>query len=201
MRAILLAVWVLAGMASLNAQEMVTDSGSGRSFPKQITFKAKDIEYVLELTGTTTRIQYFMNIYAIAHYLQDPVKGPKDTVYEEIFQDRQAKELFLVWTIDVDQEDVKEGLWESFLHSSTANEIDAVRDQIGQFLGYFESDIKTNDQVIVRWLPEGVVLTEINGKRMQPIRSLPFARALWNIWLGPKSVVNRSYLIRFIKTD
>jgi hypothetical protein len=62
-------------------------------------------------------------------------------------------------------------------------------------LSYYSTEIKENDQLILRWLPGGTVVAIIEDKPHTPITNPTFARVLWTIWFGPDSIVDPEELV------
>lgn len=173
----------------------VQDSSSKIKFPQQMTTQHDGTSYTLQLTGTATRSKFFVNVYAVAHYMQDPSKGKKDAVFDEILDAKKAKALVFEWVHDASQQKVKDGLIESFRKTLSEKEYATFTPQIDQFIGYYAANMKPGDKQALRWFPDGTLEVEYNGQVKGTIKDPAFAKAVWNVWIGPKSVVSRSKLV------
>ena len=72
---------------------------------------------------------------------------------------------------------------------------------VDEFVGFFAKEVKENQQLILRWLPGGIVVATITGEEMPAITSPLFARVLWSIWFGKDSIVDRDDLVARIGTN
>lgn len=183
---------------SLFAEETIKSSDTGASFPKEVSFKYEGKDYNLKATGVATRKIFFVKIYSIASYLQEN-KGQKGNIIEQIMNPDNAKELIIKWVRDVGGKRVEEGYHEAFEKVLTKEEADTLKDEITEFASYFKDGVKNGEENVLRWIPGGVVEVDVNGKTVGTIKSEPFAKALWSIWFGSDSVVNRSDLVLLMK--
>ena len=60
-------------------------------------------------------------------------------------------------------------------------------------------EVKNGDSYVYRWLPDGTVVTLLNGQENGSIKSEKFAKALWSVWFGKPSAVDRNQLVANIK--
>ena len=67
--------------------------------------------------------------------------------------------------------------------------------KLTHFIGFFNQDVQKGDEQILRWIPGGYVEVLINGKAAGNITNHDFAKALWSIWFGQNSVVDRNSLV------
>lgn len=168
------------------------------NFPKEISFPLNGKEISLHATGVATRSKFFVNIYSMAHYMKHPVKGKRSIIFDEILNDHQTKQITLKWVRDVEGFKVRETFAESIekvLRYQPAN----ISNEMDEFLGFFKDGIKSGDENILRWIPEGTLEVEINGKVVGVINSEEFVQTLWGIWFGPKSVVSRNRLVALLQ--
>lgn len=186
--------------ATVASDNTVQDPSSKVKFPKQLKATHDGQNYTLDLTGTATRSKFFVNVYAVGHYIQDPAKGKKDIVFDDMLNENKPKALLLEWVHDASQQKVKDGLIESFRKTLSDKEYTDLGPKIDQFVGYYAVNIKPGDKQILRWFPDGTVEVEYNGQVKGSIKDPALAKAVWNIWLGPKSVVSRGKLVNQLTT-
>lgn len=180
-----------------SSEASVEETSTKTKFPAVITAQHDGKDYTMNITGTATRSKFFVNVYAVASYVQDPVKGKKEAIFDELLSDSKAKALQFNWVHDADQQKVRDGFIESFKKVLSEKDYAALKPQIDQFVSFYP-DIKVGDKQSLRWFPDGSVDVEINGVNKGTIKNPAFAQALWSIWLGPKSVVSRNKLVNHL---
>ncbi|GAB4225670.1 MAG: hypothetical protein Tsb0021_00780 [Chlamydiales bacterium] len=185
----------------LNAEalEYVKTPATGLSFPAEILLDSEEGLTKLHITGVATRTKFFMNIYSMAHYLRHPIYGKKNVIFDQILNDNQTKQINIKWVKDLDVAKMHNSFKESiekaqaFYHFNVSNETE-------EFLSYFNDPIQKGDETIFRWFSGGLLEIEFNNEVIGLIESEEFAKTLWSIWFGPKSVVSRNRLISLLKT-
>lgn len=182
----------------LLAQETVKESSTGKNFPKQVTFTHDGTEYVLSITGTAVRKKMVFKVYGIAHYLQDAAIGSAEEGLTAAMSGDKAKQITMDFARNVGPDKIQEAYLESFKKNATAEEMAEIQPLLDQFVGYFDKEVKENEQYILRWLPGGTVLAIIQGEEKPAITSETFARVLWSTWLGKNSIVDRNKLVALI---
>jgi len=63
------------------------------TFPPSVKIANNEIEVSLELTGVAIRTKFFVDIYALAHYMQNPIKLSQERVFEEVLRDNKLSNL------------------------------------------------------------------------------------------------------------
>lgn len=176
----------------------VEDPTTRVEFPDKVVFESEGKPVEMKATGVATRTKFFVKVYSVAHYLQDPVVGDANKVFEEIFDKSKAKQLTLTWVRGVETKRIQDGFLESFEKTLSRADHDRLRGEIEKFISFFSTDSKEGDRYVIRWVPEGKIEVEVDGKRVGEIVNPEFAAATWGIWLGPKSIVNRHKLISLV---
>lgn len=195
MKYIALSCFALFFACSAHAENGVTDKSTGESFPSAVSFNADGKDYQLDATGVSTRKKLIIKIYSVAHYLQKGVAKDKDKL-QEILSDANAKQLSIKWVRAVPADKVQEGYNESFKTAIPDPAYTQVQTAIKTYLAYFNQDVQKGDEHVIRWIPGGNIEVQINGKTVGTITAGPeFAKGLWDIWFGQKSVVNRDALM------
>jgi len=187
----------LAGMALLTAaaQDRVEESSTGKSFETQTVFTHNGSQYAQKLTGVTVRKKLVFKVYAMAHYMQDPAAGSKEAALESILSDGKAKQITMVFVRDVDRQKIQDAYRDGFKENATAEDLKKMQPSVDQFVSFFSSDVKEDDQFVLHWLPGGVVIANVQGTEKPEIKDPLFARTLWSIWFGEDSIVRRNDLV------
>ncbi|MCH9047449.1 MAG: chalcone isomerase family protein, partial [Proteobacteria bacterium] len=73
--------------------------------------------------------------------------------------------------------------------------------QVEEFMHAIYEDVERNDEFIIRWFPDGTVVSIFQGEEISSIKNDRFARTLWSIWFGRYSVVDRKSLIKELLTS
>ena len=131
--------------------------------------------------------------------MEDPQGGRGDAVFEEILNSDKPKQLSLKWVRTINGKKVQDGYKESFDKVVGRGQGRNVQSDINQFIGFFNRGVNDGDSHKMNWLPDGTVEVFINGNQAGTIKNKEFAKALWSIWFGRKSVVNRNDLISRIR--
>ncbi len=183
------------------AEETLTERATGKRYPCSIAFVQQDIEHRLSITGVTVRRKFFLNIYSIAHYMQDPPRGNVREVTRAILQDGPPKQITMDFVRDVSADRIQEAFREGFQGNASPSELEDIRPLLRQFLASIYKDVQEDDRFIIRWLPGGVTVSLFKGEEVIRITSVTFARLLWSLWFGERPVVDRTELIRVLTMD
>lgn len=192
---ILLAVFCGSTLA-VHAEDF-TESSTGQSFPKEVSFNYEGKEYKLQATGAALRKKLIVKVYAVAHYLQDGAAKSGD-INEAILSDQNAKQLTMKWLRAGSVEQIKSGYESSFSSTLSESEYAALKPDIEKFIAFFNEPAVQGDEQILRWIPGGTIEVTLKGKVVGTIKNPAFAKALWNLWFGTKSVVNRDNLVNLV---
>lgn len=183
------------------AEETVVESSTEKSFPKTVSFTHGDTDYTLSVTGLAVRKKFVFKVYGIAHYMQDAAKTGKEEAFKEALTDGKAKQITMDFARDVGTDKIQGAYRDSFKKNATEEELKEIQPLVDQFVGYFDKEVKENEQYILRWTPGGTILTIVQGEEKRPINNETFARVLWSIWLGKGSIVDRDKLVEFIVSN
>ena len=198
--ALLATLLAMAAPCRTVAQDRVQESSTGKSFPTQVTVAYEGKNYSLSLTGTAVRKKMVFKVYGIAHYAEDPQAGSEENVLAAMLTDGKAKQITMEFVRDVDVEKIQGAYRDGFKENLSEADATALAPLVEQFLGYFKKEVKENDRFVLQWLPGGVVIAQTQGTTHPPVKSVAFAKALWSIWLGEDSIVDREDLVgRIVK--
>lgn len=183
-------------LVSLSAEETFTERSSSKEFPTSIEIQNLGRTYKLQATGAAVRRKWFIKGYVIAHYMEDPVKGDQDTVLKDVFSNDKAKQLTMYWLHRLPLQLVKEGYTESLVKVLKDNELAQLQPDIDKYISFFTKDSEEGDVHKIKWLPGGHIEVIVNDKKVGGFVNPELAKAMWMMWFGPDSVVNRKALIK-----
>jgi len=183
------------------SQETVQEPSTGKNFPAVVNYTKDGVDYPMSLTGVAVRKKFVFKVYGMAHYAQDPVKGPRDAALKAMLVDGKARQITMEFARDVDAGKIRDAYMDGFKDNATADEFTSIRPLVDQFVAFFSTDVRENQQFILRWLPGGVVIATVAGEEKPPVVSPVFARVLWSIWLGNDSIVDRDDLVSRISQE
>jgi Chalcone isomerase-like len=144
----------------------------------------------LEKMGETER----KGLYHITLYLQNPVYEPADVLFYELESNKEISQFDLIWRKSQKSEKIKNQFTEDFKNILGPDEYQSLAKEISAFVDLLP-DLKENEPLTLRWIPGGTIEIWKDNQKRGEIHSTHFAKALWNLWLGSKSVVNRIQLI------
>lgn len=179
---------------NLHAETSITDKDTGVTFPAEISFNYQGKDYQLQATGTSVRKKLVFKVYSVAHYLQKGVTSGGDKL-QTIMSDANAKQLTIKWLRDVDGAKIQEGYEDSFKNAIGGSVGPELQSAIKTYIGLFSQGVVKGNEHVIRWIPGGIIEVLINGKSVGTITNPEFAKGLWSIWFGSKSVVNRDNLM------
>lgn len=175
--------------------DTVKDPISGQTFPQQITFDKDGKQYTLEATGATTRKKLVFNVYSIASYVQKgtPLSGNKA---QAVVNADVAKQFTMKWLRDIEGEKIRQAYLEGYEKNLSPEQLTKMKGNIDKFIGFFSQDVKKGEEAVIRAFPGGTIEVLLNGKSAGTTADPAFAKATWNIWLGPNSIVDTAQLAR-----
>lgn len=185
----------LAFTGLAHSANTIKDNATDATFPSEISVENSGKTFKLQATGVATRKKLIVKVYSIAHYIEDAASFSKTNFFQEVLKDGKAKQFTMKWVRNVPAEKVLEAYHESFNKVLAGKESPQVKESIEKFLTFFNQEAKTGDEYILRWLPGGVIEVNLNGKSAGSVTNNDFAAALWSIWFGENSIVNRDQLI------
>lgn len=194
-------VVVLTVPISIHAVEQFTEASSGAKFDRSVTFTHKGKTYQLEATGAALRRKWFVKGYVIGHYIENPTQGTQEEVLEEIFSNAKAKQITKIWLHQLPLPLIRDSYKETLANVMTASEYEKNEADINKFIELFKEDAQIGDVHYIRWLPGGYIELYKNDEKRGGLVNAELGKALWSMWLGPESVVDRKSLIGLTSTD
>jgi hypothetical protein len=194
----------LAHFQDVEAGDTFKEKVTGTELPKTVSFTRRGRAYDLEATGGAVRRKWFTNGYVISHYMQDPVVGTQEAVLKDVFSDEKAKQMTIVWLHRLPVKLIRDSFRESLEKVMGAEEELRLKDAIDKFVNFFKADAEVQDSHYIRWFPGGDIElwyrspdADKREEKLGSLVSVGLARALWTIWLGPSSVVDRNEMLQF----
>jgi hypothetical protein len=204
MRRVLFPLTVLASVvlfaAAARSQQTITEPSTEKSFASTVTYAHGGKDYALTATGTAVRKKLMFRVYGMVHYMQDPLHGPRESVYKDILTDGKAKQITMNFARDVTSAQITDAYRDGFKENATKEEMASLQPVLNKFLGYFTEPVKENDIFTLRWIPGGTIVPIIRGKEFEALTNATFARVLWSIWFGEDSIVDREDLVALTAT-
>ena len=169
------------------------------NFPSEISFEAEGKKYDLQLTGTSLRKKFGFKVYRVAHYREKGTPQTDGDKFQHVLNDDKAKELYIKWIHAASSKQMHDGYIDSFKNTLSPADYEQLNPKIQQYLSFFNEPIQKGDIMVIRWIPGGKIQLLLNDKEKGNLTDPTFAKALWNLWFGEKSVVNREELLNLEK--
>jgi hypothetical protein len=187
----------------MHADNSFSEKQDEKQFPHNIVIEYRNQQLDLFLTGLTIRRKFFLKIYSVAHYIeqQPDVAGSDDNIYKSILQNNSTKQISMIFLRNLSAEQIQKSLRAGIKLNSSEAEYLQILPQIEEFMQAINANVKKNDEFIIRWHPDGSVVSLFQGAQISSIRNVKFAETLWAIWFGNFSVVDRKDLIKEMLTN
>ena len=184
----------------------VTAEQPQENFSSHVVIEYNNKQFDLGLTGKTIRRKFFLKIYSMAHYMEmgPGIINPGATdneIYKSILQDNAAKQVSMVFLRSLKASQIKDSLLSGIKSNSSEDEFQQMLPDVERFQQAISSDVEKDDEFVIRWLPDGTLVSLFQGQEISAIRNDRFARVLWSIWFGENPVVNRKSLIEKLLTS
>lgn len=198
-------VWplLLASVLLLPFQKAIANDGNLNidNFSETVVFEHQGNVRELFITGETIRTKFFLDIYAIAHYLEAAPELDKNNFYREVLESTAAKQISMVFMRALNAEQIKESLLQGLKRNSDSDLFKSIESHVDEFIRPITTDVDKNDEFIIRWLPGGTTVSYFQGNEISSIKSEKFAKTLWSIWFSKHSVVDRKKLVQRLTTS
>jgi len=189
-----------------HAGDSVSETRDEKQFPHNIVIEYNNEQLDLFMTGLTIRRKFFLKIYSMAHYLEQlpNVAGSDisdDNIYKSILQNSGTKQISMVFMRKLSAEQIQDSLRSGMQLNSSEADYLKILPQVEEFMQAIHADVRKNDEFVIRWYPDGEVISFFQGTQISSIKSVKFAEILWAIWFGDFSVVDRKALIMELLTN
>ncbi len=168
------------------------DSGA---FTESLHIDYNDEQRALRQTGQTVRRQFFMQIYAMAHYLEGAPLDSGESVYSAIIESSGIKQITMVFLRNLSGSQIRNSLSSSLRSIASEERYAVMQPDIDRFMNAIDDDVQRGDEFVLRWYPDGTMESIYQGSRISFIKNAELARSMWTIWFGEKSVVDRAALV------
>lgn len=158
-------------VAMLGAATLTAATLNGVTLPDSVSVGGK----TLVLNGLGLRSKMMFKVYVAGLYVEQ-----KSTDGNAIASADAPKRITLHFVRSVSLDQIKEAIVDGF----DANAKAALKAQIDQFGAALEP-FNENDEMSVTYVPNTGTVLNVKGKDKLTIPGLPFAKALFGIWLGP----------------
>ena len=166
-------VFCIVLITLLGASSLVAGTLAGVTLPDTANVGGKS----LVLNGIALRTKMGVKVYVAGLYL--PQKSSDGTA---ILNADAPKRIVLHATRELDSGKLKDAIGDGFDASAKAN----LKAQIDQFMSGLET-LKAGEEMAITYLPGTGTILNVNGKDKLTIPGLPFAQAVFGVWLGAKS--------------
>jgi len=161
-------------------------TGASATFPESLRCEeAGSSQALLHRTGESSRSLLNLKIYRLAHYTDiAPQSG-------SLLADSGTKQMRLLFEREIEGARVRAEFLTSLRARITPQEWEAIAPTAEAYCAPFvEGKVSKGDLYVVTWLPDGTLISRLNGQHLGTQRDAAFARALWSIWFGERSVVD-----------
>jgi hypothetical protein len=173
---------LIFGMNTVQADDAVPVKGSNVKYPTSVTATLGDKQYAQKLTGVAMRKKAFVDVYTIGSYVVTDFKGK---TAEELAAADVVKQLHLVMERQVSGSDMAKA-FESAIRANYGSEFDQDLKRLSDLMSQY--DLNKGDQVWITHVPGYGLHFNLVGKRQEFIPGVKLAKAVWDIYLGPKNV-------------
>jgi hypothetical protein len=176
-------VLALAGLLALttgaHAVGIVGVRGSSTQFTTTMDWKVQDKTVHMVLTGVALRTKVFVNVYALAGYLQE---GTTARSAEELAGVNAVKQLHLVMERTVAGPDMADALRAAIRQNYPEP---AFTEEVKELVEKMRADTAyKGDHIYLTHLPGVGLQVKVAGRAEFVIRNPEFSHAVWDIYLG-----------------
>jgi hypothetical protein len=176
-------VAVAAVAVTALAAELVGVRGSSTQFTTTMDWKVNDKPVRLILTGVALRQKLFVNVYAIASYLQE---GVTVKTAEELAAADTARQLHLVMERTVGGTDMADAFRTAIRQNYPEP---AFNDEVNLLIEKLRGDTAyKGDHIYLTHLPGVGLQVKVAGRADFVIRNPEFSHAVWDIYLGHNNI-------------
>lgn len=180
---ILAVVLGLAWMTPLQATELVEIRGSKVRFTSTMEVQVQGKPVKMVLTGAALRQKYFLNVYALASYLQEgfQVHSAADLSGADC-----VKQLHLVLERNVSGKDMADAFQEAIRQNYPAPTLNA---EVAQLVELLRNDnFHQGDHIYLTHQPGLGLRILVTDREEVVIPNPQLSRAIWDIYLGPNNL-------------
>ncbi|MDP1579736.1 MAG: chalcone isomerase family protein [Candidatus Didemnitutus sp.] len=146
-------------------------------------------EPVLHLTGESARRTFLVKVYDISHYAEPPLG-------DDVFAHAGLRRVEMVFALSVGPERLKTEIAKALRDRATPEEWERMQPSLRAFETPITAGIGKSDRFVLDWFADGTLVSRFQGRELSRITDDAFAAAMWGLWLGERSLVNRADLLR-----
>ena len=137
----------------------------------------------------------------MAHYVEEFPADKDDDIYKQILKQPSTKQISMVFMRSLTAKQIQQSLLTGLKANCSKQQFDEIQVDIDAFMQAISEDVDKNDNFVIRWHPDGTMISRFQGRQISAIKNDIFARTLWSIWFGSESVVDRESLVEQMLTS
>jgi len=186
---------MLLMLGAAHGDEQLREVSDAALFSERLRIDYSDETRILRQTGETVRKQYFMQIYAMAHYLEGDSPEPGQSLYRAIIDAPGIKQITMVFLRDLSAGQIQKSLSSGLKSNAPKDRYERIGPDVDRFMSAINDDVRRSDEFVLRWYPDGTIDSYHQGHKVSSISNAEFAETMWSIWFGEDSVVDRAALV------
>ncbi len=159
------------------------------ALPDGLFAESPEPKPALSPTGQSVRRAYLVKVYSIYHYAEPPLRG-------DVFTHAGLRRVELVFALSVGPERLKDEIAKAMRDRATPEEWTRLQDSVRAFEAPITAGVSGGDRITLDWWPDGTLVTRFGERELSRIHDPAFAAAMWGLWLGERSLVDRDDLLR-----
>jgi Chalcone isomerase-like len=181
-RALAVLAAAVLGAAAVADEPPVGVAGSAAKFPPtaEVAVNGKPVRLVLTGTGMRRKL---VKVYAVASYVQD---GTPVRTADQLIAADAVKLLHIVLERHLEgprmADGIREGISLNHADAAFAAELDTIEGALK------DQEMEKGEDVFLTSLPGVGLRCQVKGKADVTVHNPAFARAVWQIYLGPKNI-------------
>ena len=183
-------------LAPVAVADTVAVPGSSARFARAVPLPGSNPPAALTLTGVALRTKLVFNVYAIASYVQDgtPARTP-----EELARAEAPRMLHLVMERTVSGKDFLDAFRTAVAKTYPPEKFAAEFGQLAAVFG--DRGAAAGENVVLLYTPGAGLRVQVVGKAGVTIPGGEFARAVWEVYLGPQPIDEemKRGLVKFLR--
>ena len=146
-------------------------------------------EPAMRLTGESARRKFLIKVYSIRHYAEPPLRG-------DVFAHPGQRRIEMVFALAVGPERLKQEISKALRDRATPDEWARMQPSLRAFELPITSGVKRVDRFKLDWHAGDTLVSHFNAQQLTRIHDREFAVAMWSLWMGAWSLVDRNHLLR-----
>lgn len=182
---LVLVLHLVLSVGSSLAEEVGKEGRSELGFASEFRVKVGQATQLLAFWGESERSFLFFDIYNIAYYGLELGRAPEV--------------LHILYERDLPKEKVHSALKDGLAKNLTETEYKSLSVEVRELLESIGSDIKKGDSLSVMKMSSIKLDFHYNDQHVYTVTEPLLIAALWDIWMGKHSVVDKDALTKYAK--